>query len=718
MRKSLKSSISIVLTVLLIMLLFTGCTSHIKKYTLSENVITSEKDYSAFSGKFKLSNNNLADSDGNLNLYYDSKTCSVALKNNSSGKVWYSLPEKVNKSAKINPSVLTVDVLYDGQQYELNSQLDCVKNNGATKEKDDDGIIIKYRFSFTPEGKQTVNIIVPVHFYLAEGNFYCCAMCGNISVSDKEAVITKIYLMNFFASSTENQNSDFYLLPDNCGSAYYPTKNGKNKTNRSLKVYGDLDTNNCLLGAFGAKIGNDAFVAIIEQGDSIANINLQVKEKTGYNTIGTCFDLTQTQTQTNSKNSKTSVFISADSYSGNAEICYRFLSGNNADYSGMAIACREKLIRNGVISAQSADDSESLPFVLSAIGMDNTSSKKNVVLTSYEQLQDMLTYMKGKGFSNIYINYKGTLSGGNDQNNITRATLSDALGNDEQYKELTDYITAQQMKLFFSIRTISCSSGNIGSGRLAYDTQSTLITKETLNSFGSVSKFNYCNKNEISQNVISLFAFSDDNGISNINLSDVATGLYCDSSTNSNRDDIMKEIHDETVATNNIGTIMVEKGNFYAIKNIAMINSMPLSVENASSAYVSVPFIPLILHGTVAYSSEPINYAEDYQTAMLRAVEYGAMPQFEWCYEKTSSDTQSTDIHDYSQWATIAYTFYEKANKALGDLQSRRITSHYKVKNGVYATQYDDTTVYVNYTAKNVKIHGVTIPAKDFMRIN
>ncbi len=76
--------------------------------------------------------------------------------------------------------------------------------------------------------------------------------------------------------------------------------------------------------------------------------------------------------------------------------------------------------------------------------------------------------------------------------------------------------------------------------------------------------------------------------------------------------------------------------------------------------------------------------------------------------------------YSYSDWATEAYAFYEKANAVLGSLRDERMTSHYEVQDGLYCSEYGGTSVYVNYTDKDIEIKSlaITVPAGNFVRIN
>ena len=145
---------------------------------------------------------------------------------------------------------------------------------------------------------------------------------------------------------------------------------------------------------------------------------------------------------------------------------------------------------------------------------------------------------------------------------------------------------------------------------------------------------------------------------------------------------------------------------------------MPLSANAPdTSAYVSVPFVTINLHGIFGYSGTPINYAENDKTAFLRSIEYGACPSFEFVYRDEEGETDDAVV--YSRWMTTAAKYYEEANDALSDLRDKRINSHYMVADGVYCTEYSTgSIIYVNYTSADYTVNGVNVPSMDFVRIN
>ena len=629
-----KSAVSILLACCLLSVLLCACGGgKTEKYTLSSEIITSGKELSFSSCTTGATRSGKIASSGLLTLFIDRKTASPVIRN---GKTfWRALPKSVSRSSEEIPAVLSVEVINAGQRYVLNSQTDCVKNSLPVSRKTDSGVCTEYAMVLSADGK-SVTVTVPVTFSLVDGSFFVSVKCADITTSDEDFVVTKLRLMDYFGSDTGANEGDYILVPDNCGAIIdtYNVKSGFEKL--SFKVYGDAEKNNTLLGAYGMKKKNSAFVAMIEKGDSIATVSADTVSDSGYNRVGAEFEITEALIKSDDESE--TVYVSGNSYKDEIRLCYRFLEDKNADYSGMAIACREHLIRTGVLSADTVDSTSDLPFLLTTSGEAVSAAGKTTSLTTCEQLLDMLTYLKGKGFSNIFVKYKGTLTGGLSQSAIQKCEMLKTLGTQEDFEELNDYVSAQQMKLFFDLGFTSYTSVSAKTSDFARDLSGALCTVEKTNLFDVTSKYGVASYDEIDDNVISLFPLTEKSVIKNISVNDASAFLYSDSENGATRDDVQSMIKTESASLTTIGELMVEKGNFYMLKNASVISSMPLKASvGETDFYKSVPFIPLILHATTEYSTEPINLGDDYHRAMLRAVEYGALPQFEWCYEEIES---------------------------------------------------------------------------------
>lgn len=733
-----KVRLGIIGLLIILMIGLSGCSdsNKTKRYLMSSDVISTAKNDTYALINTPIKKKQKVASSGLTELYFDKTTYSVAVKDNAAGSWWYSLSDKYSKKADRTPCVLSLEVMYEGQRYYLDSQLDAVAKGNVTSTKTKSGIIVTYTFNVEFSEKETGTYVVPVEYKLVDGNLSVSVDCSNIEDENNpsKSTVTNLNLLNFFGSSTSAESDDYILVPDNCGGIIYTEKAGKKFENISLKVYGDTQENKALLGAYGMKKGDGAFVAIIENGDAISTINATAASTSAkYNTVGVSFALTETETMEKSDNEQF-VYVPSHSYDGKVSICYRFLSGSNADYAGMAIACREQLIRQGVLSSETVETSSDLPFVVSALGTATTEENgKLQALTTFEQLQDMLTLLKGKGFSNIYVKYKGALTGGLDQSSISDGiSFNKLMGDWEDLAALKEFASAQKIKLFVDTNYLAAPYGTVKNGNLATGVTNRVITKLNSNIFGVKENKNFAAITEIENNMIELHKFIRENGLTEISVSDSSSLLYSDYSSLATRQDVKEELESENLSLSSSAEVMVTKGNFYTLKNVSVISSLPTSVSGTESkAYVSVPFVQLILHGTLEYSCAPMNYTSDYRKAILKSVEYGALGEMEWSYEsisnntgvavqneENSSSTISAETLSYSSWATEIYPYYAKSNKALNDLRSSRMTDHYKIKTGIYCTEYGDTSIYVNYTDKDYVVQGVTVPANDFMRIN
>ena len=102
-------------------------------------------------------------------------------------------------------------------------------------------------------------------------------------------------------------------------------------------------------------------------------------------------------------------------------------------------------------------------------------------------------------------------------------------------------------------------------------------------------------------------------------LNDVGSLLYSDYKNGFNRQESAEMISEQLPSLTANMKLMTDTGNFRVIKNVSFISHLPTSASQSRSAYVSVPFLQLVLHGIVGYSGEPLNFSENAKTSFLRA---------------------------------------------------------------------------------------------------
>ena len=205
---------------------------------------------------------------------------------------------------------------------------------------------------------------------------------NNVFLSDG-IILEDMTILNNFGAYETGSLEDYLFIPDGCGAIIKTGIDDNEFTPVSLSVYGEdagtSDTgkaSECLIGAFGIRHFENGFICIIEKGDSIARINANRNDENNLNSVHSSFKITDIY-------SEKALGIP---YNNEIVLCYRFLSGKSATYSGMATACRENLIRNSVLSTKTVDvTSGNLPMVVSVQGGYKDNERKYHSLSDYKQ---------------------------------------------------------------------------------------------------------------------------------------------------------------------------------------------------------------------------------------------------------------------------------------------------------------------------------------------
>lgn len=659
---------------------------------------------------------------GMTELFFDEKTFSVCVYDHSSGKLWRSLPEKETDK---NACVLSVNVIVGNKEYLLNSQSDSVAEGNAEYKIESDGLTVSFRFKKTLGENADVDLTVPVKFTDADGTLTASIDLKNVSVSG--AVLKRISLLGFFGADESGKGGDYILIPDGCG-AIIDTAGKAEKFKRILlPVYGgdpslDEKTSAVYVPAFGKRNGESAFFALIESADAISKINAEKALKTGgLNRVWADFEITPSVTE----GKKT--LLSKSSYDGLVSVCYRFLSGDNANYVSMASACRELLIRSSVFSMNETEFSKTEGFPLSLTLIASAKGEKTdrkggeqKVLTSLSQAKDVISFLRSKGIKNITLRIKGLFEGGLVQTGFSSVKLFSSLGTKKELEEFMDFSKSQNVSVYADVGLFSASSPGadsavkIGGGKTA-------ISEPLENSSSSFeNSFRLLPENDAEKNSDRLIALLLKTGFDGISLSDAGKILYSDFSSgkSAGRTKIKAETETRCGALSSGKKLMTSGGNVYALKYASFANDLWYTAKCAENEFcTAVPFVQSILHGVVDYSHTAFNRAKNGETAFLKAVEYGAVPSWEWYFENFGTDEEEDGFY-YMNKADDARRYYERMSEVFSDLRNKKITAHRKLKSGVFCTEYGSSVrVYVNYNKKDVSVGGVTVEGKSFVRV-
>ena len=670
-----------------------------------------------------------------LNVDPDSK--SFCITESATGRLWSALPLLENAPLKDelheDASIATLRVLIGSDIHYLNTQDNSLAYDKASYKKITDGA----RFTFDvfadadtakkkSYGKDDVGFRIELDVTLKDGSLRVNCTHKNLT-GNENAFIESIELLNYFGAYNESFDDDFLLVPDGCGAIIKTAIYDESFESLSFAVYGsdpsigNSATGSAIIPAFGIKHGDTAFVSLIEKGDAAATINAdKATSINGYNRVYSSFMINPSVY----KDKK--VYISEKPVVDEVSLCYRFLSGNNATYAGLASACREQLIRNSVLSTKTVTVDDYLPCFLSLTGaVSDSFGPFDTVepLTTYEQAADMLTHMKSKGINNISVRYSGVFGSGVNSKNSSDLKLNTETGSQEELANLYEYAKSQKMKIYLDLNLLSSAGGFFKNSALSLNKKDAQYLPSYVKDdyFGTELKARkLCDPEKLADYVKNVVKDTAALSFSGFCLNDAGTVLYSDFSKGGQlRQSSAKTIANATIPLSTEKSTMAVTGNFYMLKNVDSIVNLPLkTTASASGAYVSVPFVPLVLHGIVDYTGEPINTQVNIEETLLKYVEYGACPHFAWSYEPVG-ESENDDIYYYDNTINTAAEYYAEVDGILNDLRDARMTDHYEVADGVFCTEYDTgSLVYVNYTDSDYETLGVTVEANGFIRIN
>lgn len=652
-------------------------------------------DYSA--GKFK----KIAAS-GFTELYFNETTASIAVKETSLKKVWYS-------SLKNTDSDIILKIRDNEGEHILTSSQSVSTKNFKT-EYIENGVNVEYSMSSSQGRNDSPAFTVKAGYVLTDGNLFV-----NAEVSkDRQgaSAVESLQILPFFGAFENPDKDDYLVLPDGCGAIACPFY-AETPEDYSVRVYSSdfaYEKKNCAdacFGAFGLKNKDSAFAAIINKGEEYATVRAH-SDKNGQSSVFAdfCFDAVY------QKNSKAYYTENAEK---SAEICYKFLSSENASYTEIASSCREQFIRSGLLPTVSAENSDTLPMFLTINGAykSNANIPGYEKLTTFAQALDILKRVKSKGIDNINIRFKNVFA-------PDSARTASALGSKKDLKELTEYASSLNVPLYFDADILFYLSrfgpftlyGAKQADKMTYS----LITDLAIDGMTEYKfKYRFRTAEGTDRFVSNLIDKTKNSGISGFCLNDAGRYLCSDFAGGAtNRTQAKENIVSQLPAMQNLGGMIVDNGNIYTVKNSSAVINIPMSTYyDQSESYRKIPFVQTVYHGITVLAGEPINAKQDIHTETLRCIEYGVCPDFSAVFTGTDNEPIL-----FKNAAEVIIKEYDFIQDAVSGLEGERITDHSAVKDNVYCTTFSNgTMIYVNYNSSKVLINGLTVQGNSYVKI-
>ena len=415
---------------------------------------------------------------------------------------------------------------------------------------------------------------------------------------------------------------------------------------------------------------------------------------------------------------------------------YRFI--NSGSYVDMATAYGDYL-RTTIPALAEATSSEEVPVSVELVGaIDKTVVKFGlpidsvVATTSFQQAEDIILDMAGKGVKNLNVRFAGWANGGITQQVFTRVNILRELGGKSAMQKLIATANENGIPLYFDGVNCFAYDSNVFDGFLAFTNAARYTTREQIALY-PYDIVHYQEADWLDQYYLVRPDYAQDNASNMIKaLADVNAygasfrdiGYFLSADYNPKDTTTREQVKAMNIATmqeaHDAGQrVMIKMGNDYAVPYADIITDMDLTGTKYSLIDQAVPFYQIALHGMKDYTGDAINLAGDYMQEFLKCVEYGSGLNFTFMAEdaKVLQDTIHSTLFgsNYAAWAEDAAALITKYQQDAAGLNQQRIVSHEQLNDFLTVTGYaDGTKVYVNYSSDDCTENGITVPARGY----
>ena len=477
------------------------------------------------------------------------------------------------------------------------------------------------------------------------------------------------------------------------------------------------------------------FICIIEEGDALASLTTlnEPDAKADYSTVKVAVTPRPKDKFKLEGSDDEIPVVSERKYVGNYTMKYITLSDAekasedvevyDASWFGMAVAYRDYLTSRGIISKLSADEitKDNIPLYIETFGTIETTEKILSIpvtvmapLTTFDNIETIYKELSADGMKNINFKLTGYANGGMWHTIPGNLKFEQAVGGNDGFQELLDKAKEENAKdgynfgIFpdFDFAYVKDTSLFSGYSALKHNAK-TIDDRYASRKEWSATQQKYVNYFEMVVSPAYFVEFYEKlkknyadkyDGEIGISVSTLGTALNSDFDEDEpyNREDSKQHtIEAFQHFDSTYGEVMTDGGNAYTWKYVDHMLGVALDSSRYNFAARSVPFLGVVLHGSMQFAGTPLNMEGDLQYAMLKAIENGASPYFVLSFQNTQvlkEDPQLSKYYSirYDIWGDDIANHYAVLNGVLADVQDKYIIGHEFLMNGVRIPDSDE----------------------------
>ncbi len=539
------------------------------------------------------------------------------------------------------------------------------------------------------------------------------------------------------------ETEGYMLVPDGNGALIRLTdKEGRFSSGFSQMIYGSdsgfsestvrnylwdtyetvIDTKKVLAPIFGMAHTDEgiAFLGIVEEGDTRCSIEAHPNGvMIDYNRCFAKFLVRDIfQQPLNQSNSGTVKTVEKDRTHHDMAVRFCLLSGDSANYMGMAVRYREYLLSAGRISPQDTAYRTRVDF----LGTDREKfliGTTAVVMTTADDISAIFADLGAAGVKSLISVYKGWQAGGVNALPFDSFKADGAIGGNSAITALNGSAGKKDFLVYLYDDALRM---NASTNSFTYDAMK-MVNKRTFKEENNRQVYNlfyYLLPERSGEKLKSLAESMNKSGLWNMAIGGISDTLFSYSLKGSyyTRNDCAAA-YEKAIAASSKMSLALEEPFQYLWKYMNVFLDMPLRSSDYMYIDEEIPFLSLVLKGIVPMYSDYVNFEANKTEFFLQLVESGVYPSFYITQNNASAliYTNSSDLYS-TQYVTYRDTIiqYDRELRALWEMtKDACITDHRKLDSGVTRVTYSNgAVIYVNFSSRSVQADGVTIDALSY----
>lgn len=617
---------------------------------------------------------------------------------------------------------------------------DAVNDGYVTHKAIDDGIVLNYYFA-------EANVMIPLECKLTDKGVKLSVDPTKIQENDNKVI--SLAIAPFFCGIKNDAENSYMFVPSGSGALISTNTKSDQGDSYSAQMYGydpaidevasTATTEVVRLNVFGSKAGEKGVCAIIDGSEGSAKINATSGSKNfGYSSCYASFQMrgyTNHVAELYSYEKVENMVYSKKMINKPVSVTFYPLSGDKADYSGMAEVYRNYLIDNGM---KTTDKDASLSIRIIG-GAEMTESFVGIPYetvyptTTLKAAESIINDIKKNYGDNFTVQLKGFGDSGVDIGKIAgNYTVSDKIGSMAQLKKLFNSCNENNIDLYFDFDIVK------------FNTNSSSMSKffDSITNAGGQKATQYYydiavrdKKSDTAYNLLSPEKFTEiysklskkisKNNITGVSLDSLSSVAYSDYIDNEKSDYYSKNgyskaagaVIDGLKSKNN--RYLASSANMYSAVRADIITEAPITSEKKNVFLCDVPFYQMIFKGSKPITIQSVNLTTDSKLAVLKAVESGSGLGYTLIDSWDSSLINSDLPYFYnSVYSEIKKDMF-KTSKALSDyyekISGQCITEHIIHENGLRETVFENGVhAYVNYTDSTLETPAGQLPPYEY----